>query len=355
MPYSYQSFNGGAAGLSLAVTVPFLLRAHVNLYTNYDPLLITYERLLIEGIDYNWVSDASIAMLTATTGDVITLDRTTPTTNLLVGWTDGSNVDMSDLLTADRQNLYAVQELEDASQLGVVRIESILNILSDVLPYDLIPTVAQIPTAPTNGQRIEVLDSTGIQSFSPLTGMPAGFIGDPGLPVKLVWSAAASAWQWISYSPVDPDNRYARIGAGGGGGGGGGGVGVSPQRTTTSFTTASLAQLGVADFTMNLGKLAELVSVQVSEPSWVRLYRSSAQRAADPRVAPGGPLQTIIDLGDSKPYSENVTTVAGEVIIQNPAPLLQGDSAGLVYVRLIKQSTGSSAVTLTITTLPQEV
>jgi len=129
---------------------------------------------------------------------------------------------------------------------------------------------------------------------------------------------------------------------------------ISGGRISISFTTGVLAQFGVADFTMNVGKLAELLSVQLSEPSWVRLYRSSAQRAADTRSSPGGTLQAMINLRDNKPYSENVTTTAGQTIIQNPVSIQQGDSSGLVYVRLIKQSAGSSVVTLTITIFPQE-
>ena len=128
----------------------------------------------------------------------------------------------------------------------------------------------------------------------------------------------------------------------------------STARTTKTYTTTSLAQFGVADFTLEAGKLAELVAIEVSEPSWVRIYRSSAQRSADPRSSPGGNLQAMIDLADNKPYSENVTVTVGQVIIQNPVPMLQGDGSGLVYVRLIKQSAGSSAVTLTITIFPQE-
>jgi hypothetical protein len=135
-----------------------------------------------------------------------------------------------------------------------------------------------------------------------------------------------------------------------------GSVGITSTitRVSTSYTTTSLAQNGVADFTMNLGKLSELISIQVSEPSWVRIFRSSAQRALDTRTSPGGTLQAIINLGDSKPYSENVTTTTSETIIQNPVPMLQGDTNGLVYVRLIKRSTGSSVVTLITTTYPQE-
>jgi hypothetical protein len=180
-------------------------------------------------------------------------------------------------------------------------------------------------------KQIELNDSTGIESFTPLTGMPAGFIGSPGLAVTLKWSAAQNTWQWISYIAK---NQGAQ--------------------TTKTYTTAILTQSGVSDFTMHTGKLADMTAIEASEPSWVRIYRSSAQRAADSRLSPGGTLQAMIDLGSSKPYSENVTTTAGETIVQNPVPLLRGDSAGLVYVRLIKQNSGSSTVTLTITILLQE-
>jgi hypothetical protein len=129
-------------------------------------------------------------------------------------------------------------------------------------------------------------------------------------------------------------------------------AGISTTRIITNFTTPVIGQDEVADFTMELGRLSELIAIQVSEPSWVRIYRSAAQRNSDPRSSPGGPLQSIINLGDSKPYSENVTTSNSETIIQNPVLGLQGDENGLVYVRLIKRSVGTNFITLTTTTQP---
>jgi hypothetical protein len=128
----------------------------------------------------------------------------------------------------------------------------------------------------------------------------------------------------------------------------------APTRASRSYTTGTLAQYAVADFTMPLGELCQLISLQASEASWVRIYRSSAQRGSDTRSAPGGLLQTMIDLGDARPYSENVTQSPGEIIVQNPPALLVGDASGLVYVRLVKRSGGSATVTLTATTLLQE-
>ena len=211
MPYSYQAFNGGAAGISLAVSVPFLLRAHVSLYTDYDQYVGTYNALLVEGTHYNWVSDTLITTLTSTAGRVITVKRKTPTNALLVGWADGSNVDMDDLLTADRQNLYAVQEQEDASSLVTATAGLALSQVAASLPYTAVATVAGITATPNNQLRVEIADSTGIQSFSPLTGRPSGFVGATNLTVRLVYTTIGNTWQWLDYRPTNPDDRYGTI------------------------------------------------------------------------------------------------------------------------------------------------
>jgi hypothetical protein len=127
------------------------------------------------------------------------------------------------------------------------------------------------------------------------------------------------------------------------------------SRTTKTHTTSELAQFGVEDFAISIGKLAKLLAVKVSEPSWVRIYRTSDQRAADSRSASGGNLQAVIDLGENRPYSETVTTQVDQTIVRNSVPMMQGDSNGLVYVRLIKQNGGTSPVTLTLTIFLEEI
>ncbi len=120
----------------------------------------------------------------------------------------------------------------------------------------------------------------------------------------------------------------------------------------TSFTTAVISQYEIFDFAMELGELSILFSLQISEPSWVKIYRSSEQRSADPRSSPGGTLQALIDLGDKRAYAEKVTTLTSETVILNPASILTGDANGMVYLRLVKRSVGSGAVTLTTMTYP---
>jgi microcystin-dependent protein len=112
-PYSYRTYTGGAAGITFAVNFPFIARAHVSVYTQFEVIDGTYEALLVQGADYQWVSDSQILMLTSTAGKQVTIIRSTPTAALVVDWADGSNVNMDELKLADRQVLYAVQEQND--------------------------------------------------------------------------------------------------------------------------------------------------------------------------------------------------------------------------------------------------
>ena len=83
-----------------------------------------------------------------------------------------------------------------------------LDLVSAVVDYDIISNVAAIPGSPADGDGVELLDSTGIQSFSPLTGVPAGFIGSGDLRVKIRYNATGSTWEWVSYVAADPETRY---------------------------------------------------------------------------------------------------------------------------------------------------
>ena len=86
--------------------------------------------------------------------------------------------------------------------------EAALNAISSVVAYTPVANVAAIPATPADGDVVEVMDSTGIESFTPLTGVPAGFVGDSGLSAQITYSAAAGSWQWVRYTVVDPENRY---------------------------------------------------------------------------------------------------------------------------------------------------
>lgn len=74
--------------------------------------------------------------------------------------------------------------------------------------YDPITNVASIPASPSNNTYIEVIDSTGIESFSPLSGLPSGFIGDSGLTVRLRYQT--NTWTWQMYFANDVNERFIK-------------------------------------------------------------------------------------------------------------------------------------------------
>lgn len=85
-----------------------------------------------------------------------------------------------------------------------------LNAAAEALAYTVVANVAAIPGSPVNGDAIRILDSTGIEGFTPLSGLPGGFVGDSGLTVEIYYSSATTTWVWVRYYATDADNRYLK-------------------------------------------------------------------------------------------------------------------------------------------------
>jgi len=74
--------------------------------------------------------------------------------------------------------------------------------------FSPVANVAAIPASPTDQDRVSVLDSTGISSFTPLTGLPVGPTYDSGVYVNLVYQTTGATWVFVAYGPNNPDSRY---------------------------------------------------------------------------------------------------------------------------------------------------
>ncbi len=397
MALSYAQYAGNGATTTFSVPFPYLLKAHVKLYTGYNILNGTYTSLLVDGTDYSWSSATQVQLTTApANGVTLTVIRETPSSSRLVDWQDGSNLIAADLDTADLQNLYVVQEQQDRNDSGAaaaIAAQAAANTatsaantatttsntalstantaltnanaavttantassnasaavstantaasnasaavttantanstantanttagnavttansaaanaatalstanaaassaaaavstantassnasaavttantastnasnavttantantnasaavstantastnasnavttanaatatanqaaaaVSNAVLFTLVANVAAIPASPANNTYIEVGDSTGIGSFSPLVGLPGGFVGDSGLTVRLRYTTAGSTWNYLSYFANNPETRY--IGPNGG-------------------------------------------------------------------------------------------------------------------------------------------
>ena len=80
--------------------------------------------------------------------------------------------------------------------------------VSQAVLFTLVANVAAIPSSPSNNDYIEVIDSTGIQSFTPLSGLPSSFVGASGLTVRLRYDGSSTSWVWMSYFANDSEDRY---------------------------------------------------------------------------------------------------------------------------------------------------
>ena len=89
--------------------------------------------------------------------------------------------------------------------------DSAIAAVAAAVLYEPVNNVASIPGSPSNNDAVEIVDSTGIESFTPLTNIPAGFVGDSGLSVRIIYNTALSTWEWIQYFANDSDDRYAGV------------------------------------------------------------------------------------------------------------------------------------------------
>ena len=80
--------------------------------------------------------------------------------------------------------------------------------VSNAVLFTLIANVAAVPGSPSNNDYIEMGNSTGVESFSPLSGVPSGFVGASGLTVRLRYDTSATSWVWMSYFANDSEDRY---------------------------------------------------------------------------------------------------------------------------------------------------
>jgi len=80
--------------------------------------------------------------------------------------------------------------------------------VSNAVLFTLVTNVASISGSPSNNDYIEIGNSTGIESFTPLSGLPSGFVGASGLTVRLRYDSSATSWVFMSYFANDSETRY---------------------------------------------------------------------------------------------------------------------------------------------------
>ncbi len=128
MAFSYAQYAGNGSTTTFSVPFPYLLKAHVKVYTGFNIINGTFTSLLVDGTDYTWTSATQLQTTVApANGVTLTILRDTPDSSQLVPWQDGSNLIAGDLNTADLQNLYVVQEQQDRNDAGITQSTTAIN------------------------------------------------------------------------------------------------------------------------------------------------------------------------------------------------------------------------------------
>lgn len=103
MPYSYAVYTGNGATTQYAVPFAYIRKEHVKAYVNYVDTAFT------------WVNDSLIQLASAPANGLrVEVRRFTPLNAPLVDFADGSALVAADLDTANLQQLYLEQELDDS-------------------------------------------------------------------------------------------------------------------------------------------------------------------------------------------------------------------------------------------------
>ena len=101
----------------------------------------------------------------------------------------------------------AIDIANDASTVANAAQTSVANAVF----YAPIANVASIPGSPSDGDYIEVQDSTGIGSFTPLAGLPTSFVGASGLTVRLRYLSSNSSCNWQNQFATVLEDRYVPV------------------------------------------------------------------------------------------------------------------------------------------------
>jgi chemotaxis protein histidine kinase CheA len=184
-------------------------------------------------------TDASTALTTANSATTTANTALTNSSTALTTATTADTNASAAVTTANTANTNATAAVATAN--------AAQSAVAGAAFYSPVANVASIPGSPSNNDRVEVADSTGIQSFTPLTGYPVGFIGSSGLTARIQYSSSGSTWNWVDYFANDPENRYFTKTSGN-------------TNTTNIATNTSNISTNTANITTNTSNIATNVT-----------------------------------------------------------------------------------------------
>ena len=152
-------------------------------------------------------ANAASALATTADGNATTALNNSRQSNGQGGFTTAISIANSASTTASNSAATAASAVTTANA-ATATANAASAAVANVAFYSPIAALANLPSSPANEDRVEMLDSTGVQSSSSITGVPTGFVGSSDLTVRLQYSSSTSKWEWQQYFAADPENRY---------------------------------------------------------------------------------------------------------------------------------------------------
>ena len=114
----------------------------------------------------------------------------------------------ADVAYATAQEALAKSEEALAKSIEALdKADQALDLVQDQVLGEFVDTVNDLPASPEEGSVYTVVDSTGVESMSPPpNNIPASFVGNPDVSVKLYWNG--SSYDFLEAFTRDPDGRY---------------------------------------------------------------------------------------------------------------------------------------------------
>ena len=156
-------------------------------------------------------TNASAAVTTANTANT-TAGSAVTTANSAVATANTANTTAGNAVTTANSASSTANTANTSATAAVNTANAASAAVTNAVLFTLIANVAAIPGSPSNNDYIEIGNSTGIQSFSPLSGLPSGFVGASGLTVRLRYATSGSSWVFMNYFANDSETRYVAIG-----------------------------------------------------------------------------------------------------------------------------------------------
>ena len=156
-------------------------------------------------------TNASAAVTTANTANT-TAGSAVTTANSAVATANTANTTAGNAVTTANSASSTANTANTSATAAVNTANAASAAVTNAVLFTLIANVAAIPGSPSNNDYIEIGNSTGVQSFSPLSGLPSGFVGASGLTVRLRYATSGSSWVFMNYFANDSETRYVAIG-----------------------------------------------------------------------------------------------------------------------------------------------